>query len=119
MPARTPQLAAASLGLAQAILAASTAPLVLLDADLNVVGLSVSFARSFQIDPDLATGHPLGELGEGEWGAPQLRSLLELTLSGATEIDAYEMDLKREGQDPRTLVLKARRVEYPVGGRAL
>jgi two-component sensor histidine kinase len=101
------------------MLAASAAPLALLDADLNVVGLSDSFARSFQIDPKLATGHSLVELGEGEWGAPQLRSLLELTLSGATEIDSYEMDLKREGKEPRALVIHARRVEYPAGARSL
>jgi two-component sensor histidine kinase len=119
MPARTPALPAATLGLALAMLAASTAPLVLLDAELNVVGLSVSFARAFQVDPDLAAGHPLVELGEGEWGAPQLRSLLELTLSGATEIDAYEMDLKRDGMAPRSLVIHARRVEYPAGAGAL
>jgi two-component sensor histidine kinase len=119
MPARTPPPPDASLGLALAMLAASTAPLVLLDAELNVVGLSTSFARNFQIDPVGAAGRAFSALGGGEWSAPQLRSLLELTLSGATEIDAYEMDLRRAGEDPRSLVLNARRVEYPAGARAL
>jgi len=101
------------------MLAASTAPLVLLDSDLNIVGLSASFSQSFRIDPAGVAGHAFSALGEGEWASPQLRSLLELTLSGATEIDAYEMDLTREGQAARSLVLNARRVEYPAGARAL
>src|SRR5580698_6752484 len=118
MPARTPQTDA-SRGLALAMLSASTAPLVLLDGALKIVGLSASFAERFQIEPVGATGRSFSTLGHGEWRAPQLRALLELTLSGATEIDAYEMDLRREGQDPRSLVLNARRVEYPTGAKPL
>jgi len=101
------------------MLSASTAPLVLLDGALKIVGLSASFAERFQIEPVGATGRSFSTLGHGEWRAPQLRALLELTLSGATEIDAYEMDLRREGQDPRSLVLNARRVEYPTGAKPL
>jgi two-component sensor histidine kinase len=101
------------------MLSASTAPLVLLDGDLNVVGLSASFADRFQIEPIGVAGRSFSTLGHGEWGAPQLCALLDLTLSGATEIDAYEMDLRREGRDPRSLVLNARRVEYPAGAKPL
>jgi two-component sensor histidine kinase len=119
MPARTPAHPDAALGLALKILAASAAPLVLLDSDLGVVGVSTSFANSFLINRVEAVGRPFFELGDGEWGAPQLRALLELTLSGSTEIDAYEMDLRREGDDPRSLRLSARRVEYPAGASAL
>src|ERR1700678_1975415 len=104
MPARTLPHSDAKLGLALAMLAASTAPLVLLDGDLHIVGLSASFSQSFRIDPAGVAGHAFSALGEGEWASPQLRSLLELTLSGATEIDAYEMDLTREGQAARSLV---------------
>jgi hypothetical protein len=32
---------------------------------------------------------------------PQLRSLLKATLSGAADIEAYEMDLKRAGRGAR------------------
>ena len=119
MPAHTPSHPDAAFGLALAILAASAAPQALLDANLNVVGLSASFAESFDIDPGGAIGRPFLELGDGEWRVPQLRSLLELTVSGSTEIDAYEMDLKREGSGARSLVVKARRVEYAEGAGAL
>src|SRR5580693_1248971 len=119
MPAHTPPPADASLGLALAMLAASAAPLVLLDGQLNVIGVSASFSHGFQIDPVTATGQSFFALGVGEWDVPQLRSLLELTLSGSTEIDAYEMDLNFAGEAPRALVLNARRLEYPVGARAM
>jgi two-component sensor histidine kinase len=100
-------------------LAASAAPQVLLDGEHNVVGLSASFSDRFEIDPGGAIGRSFLEIGDGEWRVPQLRSLLELTLSGSTEIDAYEMDLRREGRGPRYLVVNARRVEYAGGAAAL
>ncbi len=43
---------------------------------------------------------------------PRLRSLLTATLSGAAKIDAYEMDLSRNGAVVRRLVLKAHKLEY-------
>jgi two-component sensor histidine kinase len=119
MPAHTPPHPDASLGLALAILAASAAPQALLDGEHNVVGLSASFSDRFEIDPGGAIGRSFLEIGDGEWRVPQLRSLLELTLSGSTEIDAYEMDLRREGRGPRYLVVNARRVEYAGGAAAL
>jgi two-component sensor histidine kinase len=119
MPARNPAPPDAALGLALAILAVSASPLVLLDSHLNVVGVSTSFAQSFQIDRVAAVGRPFFELGDGEWGAPQLRALLELTLAGSTEIDAYEMDLRRGDADPRLLVFSARRVDYSAGASTL
>ena len=101
------------------MLAASAAPLVLLDHELRVVGLSGSFSRGFQIDPDAAAGCAFLTMGYGEWDVPQLRTLLELTVSGSTEIDAYEMDLSRGDEEPRALVLNARRMEYPAGAPPL
>ncbi len=81
--------------LALALVASSDAPIVLLDGDLKVVAASASFARAFQIEPKDIAGRSLFALGSGEWDVPQLRSLLRATLSGAAEVDAYEMDLKR------------------------
>ncbi len=98
--------------LAAALLATSDAPLVLLDGDLNIIGLSNSFCRAFQIDAATAVGRLFWTLGAGEWDVAQLRSLLDVTVSGDAEIDAYEMDLKTEGREPRRLVLNARKLDY-------
>jgi len=107
---------ASKLDLAQslvlAIIHASTAPLVLLDADLKVVAASLSFYLVFSVDAAQAATRRFLDLGEGEWDKPQLRSLLNATASGEAEIEAFEFDLTRAGQGTRRLVLNARKLEY-------
>lgn len=98
-----------------AIIAASSAPVVLLDGDLRVVAASASFFHSFQLDPAAARGQQISELGSGEWNAPQLGSLLTATLAGPTGVDAYEMDLARP--EPRRLVISAHKLDYGEEGR--
>jgi two-component sensor histidine kinase len=75
------------------VVGSSTAPLVLLDGDLKVIAASASFFVTFQINPAGAVGEPFLSLGDGEWNRPRLRSLLTATLSGAADVDAYEMEL--------------------------
>jgi two-component sensor histidine kinase len=106
----TPPVVADTLALA--LVASSDAPIVLLDGELEVVAASASFARAFQIDPAAASTRSLFSLGDGEWDVPQLRGLLQATLSGAAEVDAYEMDLKRTGRATRQLVIAAHRLAY-------
>jgi two-component system, sensor histidine kinase PdtaS len=101
--------------LAFAVIDSSDAPILLLDSDLKVIAASASFSRAFQIDPASATGRSLYALGSGEWDVPQLRSLLRATLSGAAEVDAYEMDLKRNGRGQRRLVITAHQLSYGDG----
>ncbi|HZZ32229.1 MAG TPA: histidine kinase dimerization/phosphoacceptor domain -containing protein [Phenylobacterium sp.] len=98
--------------LALALVATSDAPILLLDGNLTVVAASDSFARAFQVEPDHLNGESLFALGSGEWDVPQLRSLLKATLSGAANIDTYEMDLKRQGLPSRCLVITAHMLEY-------
>jgi two-component sensor histidine kinase len=90
----------------------STAPLLLLDGDLVVIAASASFCRAFHIDPTQVEGFAIFDLGDGEWDARRLRSLLTATLSGAIAVDAYEMDLEAAGAPPRRLVLNAHRLDY-------
>ena len=104
--------AAVAHSLALALIAASDAPIVLLDGDLTVIAASASFSRVFQLDPTAADGRSMFALGNGEWDVPQLRSLLGATLSGAAKIDSYEMDLTRPGRGQRRLVITAHRLDY-------
>jgi two-component sensor histidine kinase len=101
--------------LALAVIASSNAPLLLLDGDLEVVAASDSFCADFQLDPASVAHRPLAALGAGEWDVPQLDSLLRATVAGHAEIDAYEMDLKRDGVADRCLVLNAHKLEYGDG----
>jgi len=98
--------------LALALVATSDAPILLLDGTSTVIAASASFARAFQIDPSHLEGMSLFALGAGEWDVAQLRSLLRATLSGAANIDAYEMDLNRQGHAARRLVITAHMLEY-------
>jgi len=95
-----------------ALILSSKAPLILLDEDLNVLAASDSFCRIYEIAPPGATGVKLAELGAGEWDVPQLDSLLRATAAGDAAIDAYEMDLVREGKKPCRLVLNAHKLDY-------
>jgi len=112
MVAPSPLHPDALLDLALAVIASSTAPLVLLDGDLAVIAASSSFYRAFQIDPAKAAGKALFALGAGEWNIPQLRSLIKATAAGNAQIDAYEMDLAREGHETRRLVLNVKKLDY-------
>lgn len=98
--------------LAVALIASSRAPVLLLDGDLTLIGASATFCHAFGIHPAGIAGGKLSDLGGGEWDVPQLESLLRATLSGNAEIEAYEMDLKREGQEPRCLVINAQMLDY-------
>jgi len=102
----------AARNLALAMVAASEVPLLLLDGELNVVAASASFCRSFHIDPVGVSDLSIFELGAGEWDTRQLRSLLNATRRGQADIDAYEMDLGREREEPRRLVITARKLEF-------
>jgi two-component sensor histidine kinase len=102
-----------SLNLALAVIAASTAPLLLFNGeDLTLIAASKSFCRAFQIDSATIRGLAIRELGTGEWDLPQLTSLLRATASGYAEVESYEMDLRREGREVRRLVLNSQKLDY-------
>jgi two-component system, sensor histidine kinase PdtaS len=105
------------LSLALAMVAASAAPLLLIDGDLTIIAAGDSFCRAFGIDHAAPAGSQLTELGAGEWRVPQLRMLLEATAAGVAAIDAYEMDLKRPGRPDRRLVINVQKLAYGTPGK--
>jgi two-component sensor histidine kinase len=98
--------------LAMALVESSKAPLLLLDDEVVVIGASTSFCNTFNLDPATIANRRLADLGVGEWDVPQLDSLLRATIGGAAEIDAYEMDLVREGKATCHLILSAHKLDY-------
>ncbi len=99
-----------TLGLA--VVLASDAPLLLLDENLAIVAASDSFCAAFGIDPDTVTGRTIYDLDNQQWDMPRLRSLIDATLSGAADVEAYEVDIETSLGGRRRLVLKAQRLEY-------
>jgi len=112
MDMRTPLLAEAADSLALAVIASSNAPVLLLDDDLNLIAASESFCETFELAQADMAGSALSGLGTGEWGVPQLASLLKATATGSADIASYEMDLVRPGQVSRRLVINARKLDY-------
>ena len=98
--------------LAMALVESSKAPLLLLDDEVVVIGASTSFCNTFNLDPATIANRRLVDLGAGEWDVPQLNSLLLATITGAAEIDSYEMDLVREGRATCRLILSAHKLDY-------
>jgi two-component sensor histidine kinase len=94
-----------------AVIASSNEPLLFLTSDLAVIAASASFCRTFRIDPASVVGRNLFELGTGEWAMPKLNSLLRATASGNAEIEAYEIDLIRTEEEPRFLLVNARKLD--------
>jgi len=101
-----------ALNLALAVVASSTAPLLLLKGDLTLVGASKSFCSAFGIDPARVPDKPLRDLGAGEWNVPQLNVLLKATASGLADIEGYEIDLHRPGKPDRSLILNAQKLAH-------
>tara|TARA_R110002167_G_scaffold37267_1_gene116849 strand:- start:9051 stop:10118 length:1068 start_codon:yes stop_codon:yes gene_type:complete len=101
--------------LALAVIAASQAPLLLLDSDWNVIAASDSFLTAFDFDAADVRGRSLFKLGSGEWDLPRLRSLLSAVGSGDALVDSYEIDMTGPDDRHRSLVLNARRLDFTVG----
>ena len=97
--------------LALALIASSQVPLLVLDDRFMVVCASASFCRVFAISPDAIEGLGLANIGNGEWDVPQLHSLLRATLASNAAVDAYEMDLVRDGHDKACVVVNAQRLD--------
>jgi two-component sensor histidine kinase len=101
-----------ALSLTLAVVTSSPAPLLLLDGDLNVVAASRSFTDAYEIDRAAAVGQPMTGLGAGEWDLPALRGLLAAAASGAAEIKANEMQLRRPGRKTRDLLIHIQQLTY-------
>jgi two-component system CheB/CheR fusion protein len=86
-------------------------PLLVLERDLTVRSANQAFYRTFDVRSDEIEGRRVYELGDGEWGIPRLRELLEEILpeDSAFQDFAVEHDFPRLGH--RRFLLNARRLE--------
>ena len=98
--------------LAQAIVNTIHEPLVVLDAQLNVVAASRSFYETFKVDRGQTLGRSLYGLGDGQWNIPALRLLLETVIPERTAMDGFEVSHDFPGVGPRTMLLNARKVIF-------
>src|SRR5579872_2789157 len=109
-PPPLPPAIVVNLGLA--LVATSTAPLLLLDSSLRIMASSKAFCRVFHIEPAEIEGCLLSELGAGEWNKPQLLAMLRAAAAGYSEVEGYEIDLNRQGQPDQHLVIGAKKLPF-------
>ena len=100
------------IALAKALINSSKIPLLMFDGQLRVIAASWSFCATFDLTREHLEGRALDDLGTGEWGIPQLRTLLEIGLTAESGVVDYEADLIRPNRLSRQLMLNVQRVQY-------
>ncbi|MFN6515830.1 MAG: chemotaxis protein CheB [Nostoc sp. CreGUA01] len=77
---------------AQAIVETVRESLVVLNSELRVVSANLSFYQTFQVIPAQTENRLIFEIGNEQWNIPQLRSLLEDTLTNNSQIQDFEVE---------------------------
>jgi two-component sensor histidine kinase len=77
-----------------------------------VLAASVSFYRTFKVEPEQTQGRLLYSLGDGQWDIPALRVLLETIIPKQAAMDGFEVEHDFPGLGPKTMLLNARQVVY-------
>ena len=95
---------------AESIVETVREPLLVLDADLNVLSANRSFYRLLKLSPPSAGGRSLFELMEGQWNIPELRTLLEKILPENREFEDFAVEVDFGDLGHKTLILNARRI---------
>jgi PAS domain-containing protein len=106
-----------SMSIGIALVVSSATPLLLLNEHLVVRAVSGSFCNSFNLRSLDVVGASFTDLGHGEWNGEQLRLLLEGTLAGRANIEAYEYILKRPDQPDRVLIIQAHILDHVLAER--
>ena len=107
----TPLRPETAANLALALIASSQTPLLVLDDRFVVISASASFCSVFAIDAETIEGIALANIGNGEWDVPQLQTLLWATLTNNAAVDAYEMNLVRDGHETACVSINAQRLD--------
>lgn len=95
---------------AESIVATVREPLLVLDADLQVITANRSFCQTFQVVPDETENRLLYDIGDRQWDIPKLRELLEKILPENTVFDDFEIEHDFPTIGQRIMILNARRI---------
>ena len=98
--------------LAQSIVDTVREPMLVLDQRLRVIAASRAFYSSFKVRPEDTQRRLLYTLGDGQWGIPKLRVLLEQIIPEHSVMEDYEVEHEFPGIGCRTMCLNARQVVY-------
>ena len=108
----TPLPLESSLSIGMALVVSSATPLLILNEQLIIKAASGTFCSAFDLRSEDVIGASFLSLGQGEWDSAQLRLLLDATVSGRADIDAYEYILRRPGRPDRVLIFHAHMLDH-------
>lgn len=103
-------LAEEAKGYAESIVAAIRHPLLVLDGNLRVVSASEAFYKAFHVNEKDTVGNLIYRLGNGQWGIPKLRSMLEHVLETGESFDDFFVDHRFESIGRQLLKISGRQI---------
>lgn len=84
--------------------------LVVLDADLKVLGVNEHFCKFFQVNGKEIIGKDLLTVGNGQWNIPKLKNLLINVLPHNNPFEGFELENEFPNIGRKLLVLNARQI---------
>src|SRR4030067_3623542 len=85
-------------------------PLLVLDANLNILSANRSFYNIFKVEQGKTIGYLIFDVGNKQWDIPALRTLLEDILPRHKRFDNYEVEHDFPTIGHKTMLLNARQV---------
>ena len=104
---------------ANAIIETLHQPLIVLNADLEVITANHAFYTIFQMSSEQTEHQSLFDLGQGEWDIPKLRSLLNEILTLNIAVQDYEIRQNFAQIGTRTMLLNACPIEQANQGKMI
>ena len=86
-------------------------PLLVLDADLSVRAANAAFYTTFHVSPAETENRHVYELGDGQWGLPSLRTLLEEIIPRSAVFNDFALEHNFPIIGFRVMLLNARRLQ--------
>lgn len=90
-------------------------PVLVLDRDLTVALTNPAFRTLFRVSEEQCAGHPLAELGNGQWNIPALLAKLAEVRDTRAEVTGFRVEHDFPSIGPRTALVNARYLEEDPG----
>ncbi|MBC8234393.1 PAS domain-containing protein [bacterium] len=85
-------------------------PLIVLNADLQIISANRSFYKTFKVMPSESQEQNIYDLGNRQWDIPKLRELLEEIIPNKTTVENFRVEHHFPDTGRRVMLLNARQV---------
>ena len=99
------------------LLSVTAEPVIVLDGQARVLGVSRAFAEAFHVPIDGNGDRSVYELADGKWDIPRLRELLEFVLPRDRDVHGFALEQAFDGQARVKMRVNARQLDRPDGGK--